>query len=104
MIVRMHGRTTGLSEGEITDISYTALVGMDPLDTSVVARFENQIRIEATSGFAFFGLSGDSGSLVVAKDSPSAVGLYFAGPDSGEYGVANHIQTVEAELQASLLL
>ena len=102
--VRMHGRTTGLSEGEITDINYTTLVGMDHLDPSVVARFENQIRIEPTGGFAFFGLGGDSGSLVVAKASPSAVGLYFAGPDSGEYGVANHITAVEAELQAELLL
>jgi hypothetical protein len=104
MLVRKHGRTTGYTEGKVTDVNYTALVGMDNLNPSVVGRFENQIRIEAANGFPAIGLGGDSGSLVVDLNSASAVGLYFAGPDSGEYGVANHIADVENELQARLIL
>jgi catecholate siderophore receptor len=50
-----------------------------------------------------FGKGGDSGSLVVAKAEAKAVGLYFAGPDSGEYGVANHIQDVLHDLEIELI-
>jgi hypothetical protein len=103
MPVRKHGRTSGYTEGEVTDESYDALVGMDHSDSSVVALFQDQIRIERTAPFAYFGLGGDSGSLVVAKEEASAVGLYFAGPQSGAYGVANRIQDVLNELEIQLL-
>ncbi len=99
MPVRKHGRTSGYTEGVVTDESYDALIGMDHHDPSVVALFQGQFRIERTSPFPAFGLGGDSGSLVVRQDAAEAVGLYFAGPPSGVYGIANHIDDVLSDLQ-----
>lgn len=103
MRVRKHGRTTGLTQGVVTDVAYTALVGMDHADPSVVALFVDQIRIERVAPFPAFGLGGDSGSLVVHGERQNAVGLYFAGPENGFYGVANPIAAVLAEIQISIL-
>lgn len=103
MQVRKHGRTSGYTEGEVTDDSYDALVGMDHNDDSVVALFENQMRIKAIAPYPAIGLGGDSGSLVVSKATAVAVGLYFAGPPSGTYGIANHIQDVLNEMEIQLL-
>lgn len=94
MAVRKHGRTTGYTEGTVVDVSVDALVGMDHSDPSVVARFVNQMRIERGAGYPAIGLGGDSGSLVLKKGSREAVGLYFAGPLDGSYGIANHIGAV----------
>lgn len=102
MRVRKHGRTSGYTEGNITDESYDALVGMDHGDPSVVAKFVNQMRIEVTPPFTAFGLGGDSGSLVVGPGN-RAIGLYFAGPSGGTYGIANHIGNVLSELEIDLL-
>lgn len=103
MLVRKHGRTTGYTEGKVTDDSYDALVGMDHSDPNVVALFENQMRIERIPPYHAIGLGGDSGSLVVKKDERKAVGLYFAGPDSGTYGIANYIEYVLSDLEIQLL-
>lgn len=103
MQVRKHGRTTGYTEGVVTDEAYDVLVGMDHDDPGIAALFENQIRIERIAPYPAIGLGGDSGSLVVRKEEPVAVGLYFAGPQSGVYGVANHIQDVLHELEVELL-
>ncbi len=64
----------------------------------------DQIRMEVLPTFAAFGLGGDSGSLIVKKKSAVAVGLYFAGPSSGTYGVANQIRRVLSELQIRFLM
>jgi hypothetical protein len=103
MDVCKHGRTTGYTEGTVTDESYDALIGMDHSDPNVVAFFENQVRIERTPPYLEIGLGGDSGSLVFSKTKAEAVGLYFANPPSGSYGVANHIADVLSELQIELL-
>jgi hypothetical protein len=103
MLVRKHGRTTGYTEGEVTDESYDALIGMDHDDPSVVALFEDQMRIERVAPYPAIGLGGDSGSLVVSQEDALAVGLYFAGPPSGTYGIANHIRDVLNELEIQLL-
>jgi len=103
MRVRKHGRTTGLTEGVITDESVNSLVGMDHSDPSVVALFQGQMRIERTGSSTVFGLGGDSGSPVVSRDNRRAVGLYFAGPDNGIYGLANHISDVLDQLQIELI-
>jgi hypothetical protein len=87
----------------VTDESMDVLVGMDHADPSLVALFENQMRIERVAPHPAVGLGGDSGSLVLSKAKTEAVGLYFAGPSSGEYGLANHIADVLAELQIELL-
>jgi hypothetical protein len=103
MQVRKHGRTTGYTEGEVTDESYDALIGMDQSDPSLVALFENQMRLERIGPYPAIGLGGDSGALVLSKDQAQAVGLYFAGPPSGLYGVANHVEDVLSELEIQLL-
>lgn len=103
MRVRKHGRTTGLTEGVVTDVSYDPIVGMDHFDPTVVALFEDQIRIEVAPPHPAFGLGGDSGSLVVSGRGRHPVGLYFAGPPSGDYGVANPIQEVLSALEIALL-
>ncbi len=103
MKVRKHGRTSGYTRGSVTDESYDALVGIDPNNPSVVALFVNQMRIERIAPYAAFGLGGDSGSLVVSLPKAEAVGLYFAGPAGGEYGVANHIADVLQALEIELL-
>jgi hypothetical protein len=103
LAVRKHGRTTGYTEGTVTDLAYDALVGMDHSDPSLVALFEGQMRIETVVPYPSFALPGDSGSLVVKKDAPTAVGLYFAGPPNGFYGVANQIHDVLTQLEIQLL-
>jgi hypothetical protein len=102
MPVRKHGRTTGLTSGKVDDVEYDALVGMDHNDPSVVALFENQLRLVSTSSDPI-GLGGDSGSVVVHGTQNKALGLYFAGPPSGSYGVANRIQQVMTQLQVELI-
>lgn len=103
MVVMLHGRTSGYTEGIVTDESYDALVEMDHNDPSIVAFFDDQVRIERANGFPSFGVGGDSGSLVVSKEGTNAVGLYFAGPPNGFYGIANHIELVLTNLEIELL-
>lgn len=102
MSVKKHGRTSEYTEGWVTDINYDTIVGMDHQNPNILALFEDQIRIDKKQTFPHFGLGGDSGSLVV-EDNNKAIGLYFAGPDSGAYGVANPIEDVEKELEIKLL-
>lgn len=104
MRVRKHGRTTGLTDGVVTDDAIDSIVGMDHSDPSVVALFQNQMRIERAGSSTVFGLGGDSGSLVLSRDNRRAVGLYFAGPESGLYGLANHIGDVLDQLQIELMI
>jgi hypothetical protein len=103
MRVRKHGRTTGLTDGVITDESVDSLVGMDHSNPDVVALFQGQLRIEREGSSSVFGLGGDSGSPVISRDNRRAVGLYFAGPDNGIYGLANHISDVIDLLQIELI-
>jgi hypothetical protein len=103
MAVRKHGRTTGYTEGVVTDENLDAVVGMDHNNPSIVALFHGQMRLERTSPYPAFGLGGDSGSLVFGRDSSNAVGLYFAGPPSGTYGLANHIEDVLSALEIRLV-
>jgi hypothetical protein len=103
LFVKKHGRTTGLTEGVVTDVAYDALVAMDEADGEVEARFTDQVRL-ASRGDSPVGLGGDSGSLVVTLESaPRAIGLYFAGSEDGSYGVANPIDAVLERLEVEIL-
>lgn len=102
MLVRKHGRTTGLTEGQIDDEDYSGLVGLDYGDPNIVALFENQLRVVAVPSDVPFGLGGDSGSVLVHKTDAKVVGLYFAGPQSGNYGLANRIEHVVSDLEISI--
>ena len=97
------GRTTGMTEGVVTDLSCRISVGLDQSDESKQALFIDQIRIDRREGQALFGDRGDSGSLVLEKGTGKAVGLYFAGPIDGSYGIANHISAVTERLEIELL-
>lgn len=103
MLVRKHGRTTGFTAGLVDDLSIDEIVGMDHEDPNIVALFSNQIRIIASEPFPAIGLGGDSGSLIVHHTAQDAVGLYFAGPPNGEYGLANPIANVLSELEIEIV-
>lgn len=103
MEVRKHGRTTGYTEGVVTDEALDVVVRMDHNNPNIDAKFEDQIRIEKIDPYSAIGQGGDSGSLVVNKFNPEAIGLYFAGPPDGTYGIASPIEDVLRELQIELL-
>ena len=85
LVVKKHGRTTGLTIGQVDAINATVLVTYD----SGTARFVKQIVI--TPGTAFC-QGGDSGSLIVTESNNNPVGLLFAG--SSSYTIANPIGLV----------
>jgi hypothetical protein len=91
MAVRKSGRTTGFTMGEITVLDATVNVNYG---SDRVARFENQIVTGPMSQ------GGDSGSLLVAGDSPHGVGLLFAGSDQAT--IYNPIQEVLETLSVTL--
>jgi len=103
MLVRKHGRTTGYTEGLVSDLSLDQLVAMDHNDPTIVALFQGQMRLDVVAPFPAFALGGDSGALVVEKSSESAVGLFHACPPSGEYGVASPVRDVLSDLQIELI-
>ena len=98
MEVRKHGRTTGYTEGRIESVDFDWTISYA---TEYWAWVVNQLLIEPLAGYPGFALGGDSGSVVVAKNSPHAVGLYFAGAD-GSYGIANPIREVCRALKISI--
>lgn len=84
--VQKFGRTTLLTNGEVTALNATVNVGYGYGKT---ARFVNQIII----GPGGFSAGGDSGSLIVTDDSNlNPVGLLFAG--SSSVTIANPIDAV----------
>lgn len=91
MAVRKSGRTTGFTEGTITVLDATVDVNYG---VGRVARFENQLVGTAMSQ------GGDSGSLLMAGDSPEAVGLLFAG--SPQSTIFNPIDVVLNSLDVTL--
>jgi len=70
MEIRKHGRTTGYTEGTVTLVNATVDVAYGD---SLQARFVGQVIATPMSQ------GGDSGALIVEKDSLNAVGLLFAG-------------------------
>lgn len=91
MPVRKSGRTTGFTMGEVIVTGATVTVGYGPMRR---ARFEEQIVTSAMSS------PGDSGSLLVAAESPRAVGLLFAGSDRAT--IHSPIEAVLSELEVGL--
>ena len=108
MIVCKHGRTTGYTEGKVTDVS------MDPFFEDYAgqgsALFVDQLRIEPTVGYnappgeaeyqGWFAAPGDSGSVIVEKSSRRAVGLHFGGMFG--ISVANPIAEVCRQLEITI--
>jgi hypothetical protein len=91
MSVRKSGRTTGFTMGQVMVLDATISIGYGP---SRRARFDGQIVTTSMSA------PGDSGSLLVAGDSPQAVGLLFAGSDQAT--IHNPIEEVLLALDVDL--
>lgn len=87
LAVQKYGRTTSLTRGTITGINAT----LDVSYSSGVARFVDQIIVQSTKPFI---KAGDSGSLLVTDPGKNPVGLLFAGNITGQYAVANPIDSV----------
>ncbi len=93
--VQKSGRTTGLTYGTVASTNYTTDVG--PYTCCGTARFIGQIKVNAA--VTPFIQGGDSGSALLDRvNPPRIVGLLFAGPTNGSYGVANKINDVLTEL------
>lgn len=90
MAVRKSGRTTGFTTGEVLVLEATVNIRYGER----TARFEGQIVTDAMSK------PGDSGSLLVARDSLLAVGLLFAGSEQAT--IYNPIQDVLDALEVLL--
>lgn len=86
--VRKAGRTTDYTEGVVKFLNATVDVAYG---ANQVARFEGQIIIQ-TEDESDFSMGGDSGSVIVERDSQFAVGLLFAG--SSVATIANPINDV----------
>lgn len=102
-IVCKFGRTTGLTEGVVSDLHCTAVVGLGASDESGTATFIEQIRIDARRSTPIFADAGDSGAVVLEQGTGRVVGLFFAGPTDGSYGLANHIADITTRLQVEIL-
>ncbi|GAB7191838.1 hypothetical protein NUM3379_25460 [Kineococcus sp. NUM-3379] len=98
------GRTTGRTSGRITAIELDDVAVEYPVGPIV---FDGQIEVTGTGGA--FSAGGDSGSLVYRPDTREAVGLLFAGSETGgEDGTGltfcNPIGLVLDSLGATLVL
>ena len=95
MIVHKFGRTTGFTVGFVDAVM---------MDVSVeyprgVLSFENQIIIKGLNGESFSD-KGDSGALILERNTSRAIGLLIAGSES--HTIANHIGDVLEALNVSL--
>jgi hypothetical protein len=95
MIVHKFGRTTGFTVGFVDAVM---------MDVSVeyprgVLNFQNQIIVKGLNGESFSD-RGDSGALILERNTSRAVGLLIAG--SASHTIANHIGDVLQALNVSL--
>jgi len=89
MTVQKSGRSSGLTEGEVTAMGVSLKV---ELDEEEYGWFSDQVVSDCTVN------PGDSGSLVLNKEN-QAVGLVFAGSD--QYSVFNRIDNVLKQLEVT---
>ena len=87
------GRTTGKTEGEIKDIHFRFVLEYDE-GVGNVGFMDQVLCSRYTDG-------GDSGSLVIDKQTGKAVGLHFAGANGGS--VFNPIDQVLSKLNVKLV-
>ena len=95
MVVHKFGRTTGYTVGRITSINTDVIVDYD----LGALQFNGQIIIRGLNNQSF-SAAGDSGSLIVDRNTSQAVGLLFAGSSTDT--IANHIGDVLTALNVTL--
>lgn len=97
MVVHKFGRTSSYSVGRVSSIDTDVTVGYEMGQVT----FQGQMIIQSLTGTAApFSKAGDSGSLIVDRQSRAAVGLLFAGSDT--HTIANQINEVLQALSVSL--
>lgn len=97
MRVAKHGRTTGFTEGVISDVHVTIKVSYGNAGTAL---FRDQVAIRGRG--EPFSAAGDSGSLIVTAGSHRACALLFAGAQAENLTFANKIGHVLRALKISL--
>jgi hypothetical protein len=95
MVVHKFGRTTSYRAGRVTSIDTDVTVGYETGDFM----FESQLVIVGLDDQGFSD-AGDSGSLILERDTQRAVGLLFAG--SASHTLANHFENVLQALDVTL--
>ena len=103
MEVAKQGRSTGLTNGRVVSVNYETSVSWGVREDRRAYRFVEQVRVEPISPERPFVKFGDSGALVVEKQTRRAVGLFFAGPQNGSYGLVTPIRQVESALGVLLM-
>lgn len=93
------GRTTGLTEGEVTAFEIDGLRVSFPYPLLTLT-FDDQMEVSPISSTKPFSLGGDSGALVVDSEH-RALGLLFAGNDTTVTYV-NHMHSVLSSLNISM--
>ncbi|TDE89512.1 hypothetical protein EXU48_20315 [Occultella glacieicola] len=104
--VQKIGRTTGVTDGRVSAIELDGIV-IDYGEGLGQLTFDDQIEVESTTAGPF-SQGGDSGSLVYRPDDAAAVGLLFAGSETGGTNgtgltYLNQIEAVLTALDASLV-
>lgn len=94
--VRKSGRTTGLTEGVVTQRSVTISINYSRDPIPRLAVFTDQLIISSDIAFS---QGGDSGSAIFHRDAPHIGGLLFAGNEDGTITIANTIQNVRNALR-----
>lgn len=103
--VRKRGMATGYTEGTVRGVHCTFewwKPGLKPTESPYTYLAE-QFLISSDSGGPFC-QEGDSGSLIVEKDAPTAVGLLWGGHVFGQFGLASKIWKVEERLGVTTIL
>ena len=95
MNVHKFGRTTSYTVGRVTSVETDVTVGYETGNYI----FADQIIIVSLTSSPF-SKAGDSGSLILERDTQKAVGLLFAGSDT--HTIANHIEEVLKALKVKL--
>lgn len=94
MAVEKVGRTSAYTQGTVTDVGVSVTVQY----SFGAALFTNQMFISGSTGS--FSAAGDSGSLIVDRQTKQGTGLLFAG--SPQFTVANPLDAVLSALQVTL--
>jgi S1-C subfamily serine protease len=95
MRVEKTGRATGYTTGTVFDVSATAAIQFD----LGMLTFEDQVLVRGDAGA--FSDGGDSGSLIVDRETGRATGLLIGG--SPQFAIANHIGDVLQALNVKLV-
>lgn len=99
--VRKRGFRTRVTEGRIIDAFATLLWTAGPPNTYLIE--QSVVAGSSNSNNGIFCDTGDSGSVVLDKNSPTAVGLLWGKSDGGRRGYISHIRNVESQLRVNMV-